>query len=84
MSQRSALSYRQQCETIRHSLKTIRFNGDLHKMLRNIEKMVTDLSKLEVNCRHHSKTYQLEEPSKKIENSIDHLEKLILMARLMD
>lgn len=53
-------------------------------MLRNIEKMVTELSKLEVNCRHHSKTYQLEEPSKKIENSIDHLEKLILMARLMD
>jgi len=80
----TALQYRQKVETIRANLRTIRFNMDLHTMLRNIDKMVTEYGKLEVQCRHHTKRYQLEEPSKKIANSIDHLEKLMLMAKLMD
>jgi len=80
----TALNYRKQCDQLRKDLKSIRFNMDLHKMLGNIEKMVTELSKLEVSCRHHTKQYQLEEPSKNIAQSINHLEKLILMARLMD
>lgn len=80
----SALTYRQKCDHLRKDLRSIRFNMDLHKMLGNIEKMVTELSKLEVSCRHHTKQYQLEEPSKNIAQSINHLEKLILMARLMD
>lgn len=80
----NALTYRKKCDQLRKDLKSIRFNMDLLRMLRNIEEMVTELGKLEVQCRHHTKTYQLEKPSEKIAQSIDHLEKLILMARLMD
>lgn len=80
----SALSHRQKCVFLDKELRSIRFNMDLFKMLRNIEKMVTELSKLEVQCRHHTKHYQLTKPSEKIAQSIDHLEKLILMAKLMD
>lgn len=80
----TALTFRQKCDHLRKDLRSIHFNMDLHKMLGNIEKMVTELSKLEVSCRHHTKQYQLEEPSKNIAQSINHLEKLILMARLMD
>jgi hypothetical protein len=53
-------------------------------MLQNIEKMVSELGKLETECRHQTKQYRLEEPSIKIAKSIDHLQKLILMAKLMD
>jgi len=80
----TALIARRHCDKLRSDLKTIRYNPDLHKMLKNIECMVTDLSKLETSCRHHTKRYQLEEPSNKLRNSIDHLEKLIIVAKLMD
>lgn len=80
----SAISARQQCDKIRRDLKSIRYNPDLHKMLKNIESMVTELSKLETQCRHHTKRYQLDEPTKKLAQSIDHLEKLIIVAKLMD
>lgn len=80
----SAISARQRCDKIRRDLKSIRYNPDLHKMLKNIESMVTELSKLETQCRHHTKRYQLDEPTKKLSQSIDHLEKLIIVAKLMD
>jgi len=80
----TAIQFRQKCDILRRDLRSIRFNMDLYKMLANIDTMVTNLSRLEVECRHHTKRYVLEEPSKKVANSIDHLEKLILMAQLMD
>lgn len=80
----TALSARRHCDKLRNDLKTIRYNPDLHKMLKNIESMCTELSKLETTCRHHTKRYHLEEPSKKVEESLNHLEKLILVAKLMD
>lgn len=80
----TAIEARQKCEELRKMLRAVNYNADLHHMLKNIEKMVTDLSKLEVQCRHHTKRYQLEEPAIKVGKSIDHLEKLILMAKLMD
>ena len=80
----TALSARQKCDELRRLLKTVRYNNDLHKMLKNIESMVTDLGKREAECRHHTKTYQLEEPANKVIKSLDHLEKLILVAKLMD
>jgi hypothetical protein len=80
----TALQAREKCNELRNLLKTIRYNPDLHKMLKNIESMCTDLSRLETSCRHHTKTYQLEEPANKVIKSLDHLEKLILVAKLMD
>lgn len=80
----TALEGRQKCEFLRGLLKNCRYNHDLYKLLKNIEFMCTELSKLETTCRHHTKRYQLEEPGKKLEQSLDHLEKLILVAKLMD
>ena len=80
----TALEARRHCEKLRYDLSTIRYNPDLHKMLKNIESMCTELSKLETSCRHHTKRYQLEEPANRINQSIDHLAKLIIVAKLMD
>lgn len=80
----TAISFRQKSEDLRKLLRSIRYNPDLHKMLKNIDSMITELSKLEASCRHHTKRYHLEEPTKKIEKSLDHLEKLIIVAKLLD
>ena len=65
-------------------LNTIRYNADLRLMLKNINGMVTDLSKLEVSFRRTRKYSIIEDKVTEINNAIDHLEKLILMAKLMD
>jgi hypothetical protein len=80
----TAISFRQKSEDLRKLLRSIRYNPDLHKMLKNIDNMITELSKLESTCRHHSKRYQLEKPTNNLLKSLDHLEKLILVAKLMD
>lgn len=73
------------CDQLRKELSQIRYNPDLQKMLKNIKGMVTEVSKLEVECRRaHNKSVLLEIPLKNLNESVDHLQKLILMAKLMD
>lgn len=61
----------------------IGYNPDLVRMLNNIDKMVTELSKLEVGVRRIQKLSMLDDRVAEINKAIDHLEKLILMANLM-
>lgn len=84
MEIKTALDGIEVCDRLRKELSQIRYNPDLQKMLKNINGMVTQISKLEVECRRaHSRTI-LETPLKKVNESVDHLQKLILMAKLMD
>lgn len=64
-------------------LRSIGYNPDLEKMYRNIQKMVTELSKLEVAFRRSHRSVLLKEKVEEINKSIDHLRKFILMAKLM-
>jgi hypothetical protein len=59
------------------------YNPDLNKMLRNIDLMVTELSKLEVGFRRIHKSNMTDDKVNEINKAISHLEKLILMASLM-
>ena len=59
------------------------YNPDLNRMLLNINKMVTELSKLEVGFRRIHKSNMTDDKVNKINKAINHLEKLILMASLM-
>jgi hypothetical protein len=52
-------------------------------MFTNIQIMVTELSKLEVNGRRIKSTNFTQTEVEKINKAIDHLEKLILMGLLM-
>lgn len=65
-------------------LNSIKYNPDLRRMHTNIGTMVTELSKLEVSFRRSQKYSMLDEKVAEINKAIDHLEKLILMAQLMD
>lgn len=63
-------------------LKTMRFNPDLVKMKRNIERMITNLSRQEVEARRLKNSRYLEPTLKQINESISNLEKWILMLQL--
>ena len=65
-------------------LNRLPFNYDLRRLIHNIDVMVTDLSKLEVEARRTKKyTLRVEEQLRIINEAIDRLEKLILIANLM-
>lgn len=68
---------------IRVELNTIGYNSDLAKLVKNIDIMVSDLSKIEVVARRTKNTTLYNERLQYINNAIDRLEKLILMAKLM-
>ena len=74
-------------QIIHNDLKTELFvagyNPDLKKMLDNITKMVTELSKAEVEARRLHNVKYLEAPLEKINAAIKHLEQFLLMAKLM-
>lgn len=84
MEIKTALEGREVCDILRKDLKKIRYNPDLQKMLRNIESMVTEVSKLEVICRRANSRQILETPLKHLNESVSKLEKFILVAKLMD
>lgn len=68
---------------IQSHMSKIGYNPDLKKMLTNIDNMVTELSKLEVSFRRTQKYSMLDDKVNEINKAINHLEKLILMAKLM-
>jgi hypothetical protein len=61
----------------------IGYNPDLRRMHKNIDKMVTELSKLEVAIRRTGKFSILDDKVAEINKAINHFEKLLLMANLM-
>jgi hypothetical protein len=79
----TALDWQSVSAQIRKDLNSIGYNPDLQKMFNNIQLMVTELSKLEVNGRRLRTSNFTQELVDKINKAIDHLEKLILMGLLM-
>ena len=78
-----ALDWAQVSIDLKTQLSKSGYNPDLQRMFRNIEKMVSELSKLEVTFRRNNKVTMLDDKVNEINNAISHLEKLILMAYLI-
>jgi len=68
---------------LRLEMSAVGYNSDLHRMLGNIDKMVSELSKIEVEARRTRSTVLYKERLDAINAAIDRLEKLVLMAKLM-
>ncbi len=64
-------------------LNNLPYNRDLRKLIHNIDHMIVDLSKAEVEARRINKLEYTKEKVDDINKAIDHLEKLILIANLM-
>jgi hypothetical protein len=79
----TALDWQEVSIQISKDLNSIGYNPDLKKMFNNLQLMVTELSKLEVDGRRLRAKNYTQNQVEKINNAIDHLEKLILMGLLM-
>jgi hypothetical protein len=64
-------------------MRSIGYNPDFNKMIKNIDSMITALSKIEVEARRIRKSKLVQNQLEDINKAIDHLEKLLLMAQLM-
>ena len=78
-----AIDWNKVSSDLSSQMNGIGYNPDLHRMHKNIDKMVSELSKLEVNLRRTGKFSMLDDKVADINNAINHLEKLLLMANLM-
>jgi hypothetical protein len=83
MKIQTALDWQDVSMQLRKDLDRVGYNPDLRKMFNNIQIMVTELSKLEVNGRRIKSTDFTQTQVDKLNKAIDHLEKLILMGLLM-
>jgi hypothetical protein len=79
----SAIQGREKIDEVRKILRTLPFNPDLLKLLKNCESICTEVSKKEVLGRNSRQNYHTEKPLKDLNDAIDRLEKLILLAKLM-
>lgn len=79
----TALDWQEASIQISKDLNRLGYNPDLRKMFYNLQLMVTELSKLEVNGRRLKTNNFTQTQVEKINKAIDHLEKLILMGLLM-
>jgi len=78
-----AIDWNQVSIDLSSQMTGIGYNPDLQKMYKNINKMVDELSKLEVGMRRVQKFSMLDDKVAEINKAINHLEKLLLMANLM-
>jgi cob(I)alamin adenosyltransferase len=79
-----ALECRSVLDRVKKQLGQINYNSDLNKIYKNLEQMVSTISITEVDCRRTRQYAKLEEPIKTFQESVDRLEKLILIAKLID
>jgi hypothetical protein len=68
---------------LRDKMSTMGYNPDLQKVYWNIDKMITELSKLEVDARRTQKFSYLDAKVEEINKAIHHLNQLILIGLLM-
>jgi hypothetical protein len=78
-----AIDFQDVSIAISREMNSIGYNPDLKKMYANIQKMVTELSKLEVHARRSPRSTITVDKVAQINQAIDHLNKLILIAKLM-
>jgi len=65
-------------------LRSMNYNRDLHKYLKNVEGLVSTLSSAEVKARQSHKPSLLDRPREDLASAIDYLEKMIIIAKLSE
>ena len=83
MQIQSSLDWNSVHSELRNQIGQLPYNPDLRRMLNNISNMVSELSSLEVEARRIHKPEYNKEKVDDINKAIDHLEKLLLIAKLV-
>jgi len=80
----TATHARSACNALHIELNQIAWNPDFRKLLKNLEDMVSEISRKEVIARRQKHSTVLDEPLQAFNKALNHLNNLILMARLME
>lgn len=80
---KTAIEWSRILDRVQKTLKTCPYNSDLVKLFKNTSYMVNDLSRMEVQARQNGSDHKCIDQNEKIRQSIDYLEKLTLMLKLM-
>lgn len=70
-------------DTLQDKINALPFNADLRRLLKNIDEMVADLSRLEVEARRTKSQHKVEDQLAKINAAITTLEQWLIMAALI-
>lgn len=74
---------RRYVENYRHDNVSLSYTRDTNRMLYNVSKLITELSRLEVEARQTRKQHKVIECRVRLNEAIDHLEKIFIIAKLM-
>lgn len=80
----NSIEARRKIEELKIQIKKIKFNPDIYLIVRNIELLISALSKKEVVVRQTKKTYVIDSELKQINDAFKYAEQLILIATLVD
>ena len=79
----NSLQARESLDDLRRQLRTVPYNADLSRYLRNIEKMVVKMNSLEVEAQRRRSVHLYHRHAEETAAMIKHLGQLILIAVLM-
>lgn len=79
----SAIQARQALRNIAMAMRSLPFDADMFKCWQNVNKMVSELSKLEVVARQTQRFYAIDEYKPKLLKAIRYLEQIVLTFQLM-
>jgi len=79
----SATEWSKVHDDLKTELRKINYNPDLHRMLKNIDAMVVELSKLEVDARRTRVYRYVNEQLDKINGAVHQLNKMIVFALML-
>lgn len=71
-------------QELKVQVKKIKFNPDLYRIIRNIDNLISELSKKEVLVRQTKKSYIVEKELIQLNEAFKYLEHLLLIATLVD
>jgi hypothetical protein len=79
----SSLDYNTRRDKLLIEIKSVSYSKELRVMLQNIDEMVRELSRAEVHARRNNKPISELQELKRVNDSINFLEKWILMGALI-
>jgi len=69
-------------DDLSYQARQLNYNKDIRKLIKNAEKLVSVLGNAEVRARQLHKPYLSNKPREELAQSIDYVEKMLLILRL--
>ena len=82
MKLKNSLQWDQVRRELKAKIQNLPYDASIRHMVKNIDRMVTELSKIEVEARRTKVSYYKDAQLEKINDAIEYIEKIIMIAVL--